>query len=124
MGTSIIENRKNGTYATKVLFGCFVAITGQENEAKFKGAGCDKTPKRYFRRIFSEDRDHKTKERGEFRTFGTGGAHGPGHQLEGLIRITYQCDTTQVALVASKDTHYVIPTSTTKFKSGSPGKVF
>ena len=89
-----------------------------------RGLVATKHPKKYFSRIFSEDRDHKTKERGEFRTFGTGGAHGPGHQLEGLIRITYQCDTTQVALVASKDTHYVIPTSTTKFKSGSPGKVF
>src|SRR5690606_32546497 len=74
---------------------------------EIQGAGCGKPPNQYVSRIFSKDRDHKTKERGEFRTFGTGGAHDPGHKLEGLIRITYQCDT-QVALVATSNFYHQI----------------
>ena len=68
VGVPIIYDRRDGKHAAKVFFGCFVAPTGLENEAKSKGAGCDKTSKKYICRIFSNKRDQNIKEGGEFRT--------------------------------------------------------
>ena len=97
MRVSIVEDRRDGKHAAKVFFGCFAAPTGQEKEAKSKGAGCDKISKKYICRMFSKERDQDIKEGGEFRT-SAGGLHDLDHQLEDLVNFSDQCDTTQVLL--------------------------
>jgi len=66
VGAYIGVDRRNRKHATKVFFGCFVATTVQENEAKSKGPGCDKTSKKYICRIFSRSATITSKKEANF----------------------------------------------------------
>ena len=65
VGASIVVDRRHGKHAAKVFFGCSVA-TDQEHEAKSKGAGCDRTSKKYICRIFSRSATISSKKEANF----------------------------------------------------------